>query len=409
MSPSPAHPQTTSLSATSPQFLNTSRDGDSSLCSLCHCLATLQKKKLLLTPNPNLFWHNIRPSPLVLWPLPSTAADPRIPTISFQGTVASDEVSPEPPLPQRAPGSVRVSPGTRPQPRTPANPPACPQPGAEGTARPRGPLAAPLRNAGGPAQPRSGTAGLPQSSLGRGRTGGGPRAGQGRAGRPAHRLIRSRQAELGRSLSQSPLTVGSQKAECVRSAAPAAAAAAAAMGAPPLPGATLAAAGEEPKPAAAHSSAGMKTPGLPAPPPELAEVPPPPLPAAASTAAGAASSAAGLSAIPRPASENAASGTPHQRVGRPERPPPRASSTDHRPERHLPRAALPLPAPTPPSCHRVSFRYQSGPSTETALSPTGPPGCAQLRNSAPCCGGGLLRTAEAEKPDSWKWEFFEAQ
>lgn len=159
-----------------------------------------------------------------------------------------------------------------------------------------------------------------------------PRSRRARPGR-SHRLIRSRQAALGRSLSQSPLTVGSQKAECVRSAAPAAAAAAA-MGAPPLPGPPppppppLGVAA--PKPAAAHSSAGMKTPGLAVPPDGgLAE----PLPGAASTAAGAgASSAAGLSAIPG----NAASGTPHQRVRRPERPPPPASTTDGRPERRLP-------------------------------------------------------------------------
>ena len=55
-------PLTTSLSATSPCFLNTPKHG---------YLTTLSKKKLLLTPKLNLPWCNLRPFPLVLlmrWP-----------------------------------------------------------------------------------------------------------------------------------------------------------------------------------------------------------------------------------------------------------------------------------------------------------------------------------------------------
>lgn len=157
----------------------------------------------------------------------------------------------------------------------------------------------------------------------------------------SHRLIRRRQAGLGRSLSQSPLTVGSQKAECVRSAAPAAAAAAA-MGAPPLPGATPVPGVAAPKPAAAHSSAGIKTPGLPAPPPGPAELPPLPAAAAARTAAGAASSAAGLSAIPRPASEER-----RFRDSAPASAPARAAPASRLHHRRPARAAPP-PLPTSP-------------------------------------------------------------
>ena len=65
--PSPCtHPMI--LSATSPQFLNTSRDGDSptSLGSLCHCLTALLEDKCVLIPNLNLPWHNLKLSPLVL-------------------------------------------------------------------------------------------------------------------------------------------------------------------------------------------------------------------------------------------------------------------------------------------------------------------------------------------------------
>ena len=71
------------LSATSPHFMNTSRDSDSttSLGSLCQCLATLPEKKFFLISNLNLPWCNIRPLPLILslvtWekrPIPSKTA-----------------------------------------------------------------------------------------------------------------------------------------------------------------------------------------------------------------------------------------------------------------------------------------------------------------------------------------------
>ena len=56
LNPSPPCPLTTSLSATSPQFLNTSRDSDSttSLGSLCQCPTTLTEKN---------FVPNIQPEP----------------------------------------------------------------------------------------------------------------------------------------------------------------------------------------------------------------------------------------------------------------------------------------------------------------------------------------------------------
>ena len=34
--------------------------------SLCQCIITLSEKKLFLTSNPNLPWHNLRPLPLIL-------------------------------------------------------------------------------------------------------------------------------------------------------------------------------------------------------------------------------------------------------------------------------------------------------------------------------------------------------
>ena len=57
-----------SLSATSPWFLNTSRDSDSTttLGSLCHCITSLSEKKCFLICNLNLPWHNLKPLPLVL-------------------------------------------------------------------------------------------------------------------------------------------------------------------------------------------------------------------------------------------------------------------------------------------------------------------------------------------------------
>ena len=58
-SPTPC-PLTMPLSTTSPQFLNTSRDGDSttSLGSLCHCSTALSEKKFFLISNLNLHWRN---------------------------------------------------------------------------------------------------------------------------------------------------------------------------------------------------------------------------------------------------------------------------------------------------------------------------------------------------------------
>ena len=60
----PAHqycPLPTSLSATSPRFWNTSRDGDSPTPpeQLCHCITALSEKKFVLTSNlkgPCLNW-----------------------------------------------------------------------------------------------------------------------------------------------------------------------------------------------------------------------------------------------------------------------------------------------------------------------------------------------------------------
>ena len=57
-----------SLSATSPWFLNTSWDSESttSLGSLCQCLIIPSQKKFFLTSNQNLFWRNLSPLPLIL-------------------------------------------------------------------------------------------------------------------------------------------------------------------------------------------------------------------------------------------------------------------------------------------------------------------------------------------------------
>ena len=65
--PSPPCPLTTSLSATSPWFLNTSRDGDctTSLGSLCHCSTALFEKRLLIS-NLILPACSLRLLPLIL-------------------------------------------------------------------------------------------------------------------------------------------------------------------------------------------------------------------------------------------------------------------------------------------------------------------------------------------------------
>ena len=57
----PAIP-TMSLHTTSPQFLNTSRDSDSStsLYSLCHCITAFCGKKFFLISNLNLSWCSFR-------------------------------------------------------------------------------------------------------------------------------------------------------------------------------------------------------------------------------------------------------------------------------------------------------------------------------------------------------------
>ena len=67
-----------SLGATSPQYFNSSRDGDftTSLGCLLQCLATLSEKKLFLISNLNLFWHNLRPFPLILMLLSGSRGGP---------------------------------------------------------------------------------------------------------------------------------------------------------------------------------------------------------------------------------------------------------------------------------------------------------------------------------------------
>ena len=62
-----------SLSTTSKQFLNTSRDGNSttSLGTLFQCLTTLSVKTFFLISNLNLPWFNLRPFPLILSPVTS--------------------------------------------------------------------------------------------------------------------------------------------------------------------------------------------------------------------------------------------------------------------------------------------------------------------------------------------------
>ena len=59
----PPCPLTMALSARSPWFLNTSREGDcaTSLGSPFQCLTTLSEKKCFLISNLNLPWYNLRP------------------------------------------------------------------------------------------------------------------------------------------------------------------------------------------------------------------------------------------------------------------------------------------------------------------------------------------------------------
>ena len=88
------------LSVTSPLFLNTSRDNDStaSLGSPFQHLTTLLEKDFFLIPNLNLPWQNLRPFHLLYCCYMGKEANSHLTTTSFQGTVESDEVSPEPPL-----------------------------------------------------------------------------------------------------------------------------------------------------------------------------------------------------------------------------------------------------------------------------------------------------------------------
>ena len=58
--PTPTMPTNQSLSATLPNFSNTS------LGSLFQCITTLSEKKIFLISNLNLPWCNLRPSPLIL-------------------------------------------------------------------------------------------------------------------------------------------------------------------------------------------------------------------------------------------------------------------------------------------------------------------------------------------------------
>ena len=89
-----------SLSTTSKQFLNTSKDGDSttSLGSLFQCLTTLSVKKCFLISNLNLPWHNLRPFPLILSPV--RRDQPHFTVSTFQILEESNKVSPQPPFPQ---------------------------------------------------------------------------------------------------------------------------------------------------------------------------------------------------------------------------------------------------------------------------------------------------------------------
>ena len=92
-----------SLSTTSKQFLNTSRDGDSttSVWSLFQCLTTLFVKKCFLISNLNLSWHNLRPFPLVLSPV--RRDQPLFPVLAvstFQILEEINKVSPQPSFPQ---------------------------------------------------------------------------------------------------------------------------------------------------------------------------------------------------------------------------------------------------------------------------------------------------------------------
>ena len=89
-----------SLSTTSKQILNTSRDGDptTSLGSPFQYLTTPSVKKCFLIPNLNLPWHNLRPFPLVLSPVRRDQCHSAVST--FQILEESSKVSPQPPLPQ---------------------------------------------------------------------------------------------------------------------------------------------------------------------------------------------------------------------------------------------------------------------------------------------------------------------
>jgi len=90
---------TMSLSATSPHFVSTSRDGDStiSLGSLFQCPTTLSEKKVFLISSLNLPWHNLSPFPPILFLLLEKRADSHLSTTSFQAVVESNKVSSEPP------------------------------------------------------------------------------------------------------------------------------------------------------------------------------------------------------------------------------------------------------------------------------------------------------------------------
>ena len=84
-----------SVSATSPHFLNTFRNGDSTtyLGSLCQYFTTLSENKFFLISNLNFLWYNkviTSHSITVTWeerptPVPFTT--------SFQGAVERDKVS----------------------------------------------------------------------------------------------------------------------------------------------------------------------------------------------------------------------------------------------------------------------------------------------------------------------------
>lgn len=84
---------------TSTRLLNGFRNGDTTtvLCSLCQGLTTLFVKKFFAISNLNCPWHNLRPFPLISFPLYLGEVPTQL-QASFQGVVESDKVSHELPF-----------------------------------------------------------------------------------------------------------------------------------------------------------------------------------------------------------------------------------------------------------------------------------------------------------------------